>query len=134
MAKIAAQIGSIKALSWSIAELIVCCIFSSSRRPSWLHQLPHASRISAASHGRNLELPVPVLAVFFEFVASAMASPTSSGWLDFGRHGRDSQLPRPSMAVILEVVTHLLSSTFFPFSYFSCLSLLRMLPPLQETT
>jgi hypothetical protein len=44
-----------------------------------------------------------------------MASPMSSGWLDFGCHGRDPQLPRPSMAVILEVVT-----IFFllPFSLF----------------
>jgi hypothetical protein len=36
-------------------------------------------------------------------------SPTSSGFLDFGRHGRDPELPPPSMAAFLELVVSVMA-------------------------
>jgi hypothetical protein len=44
------------------------------------------------------------MAAFFELSDAYRASPTSPGWLDYGRYARGPDLPPPSMAEFLEIV------------------------------
>jgi hypothetical protein len=58
--------------------------------------------------GFRLAWPRPAvaaaMAAFFELSGAYRASPTSPGWLDYGRYARDPELPPPSMAKFLEIV------------------------------
>jgi hypothetical protein len=41
----------------------------------------------SAYHGRDIELRLPAMAIFFELVPPGMSAVISFRWLDFGRHG-----------------------------------------------
>jgi hypothetical protein len=41
----------------------------------------------SAYHGRDLELRLPAMAIFFELAPPGMSAAMSFRWLDFGRHG-----------------------------------------------